>query len=98
MSSIAQQQTSPKISDKVWDLATKLLVPAVVAIAAWVSHTDARVTRTEYNDIRHDEQIATFKQIHAEDTLMNRKILDALENLGNRMTRIETKLDHKENK
>jgi hypothetical protein len=98
MSNNQQQQSSQKVSDKVWDLATKLLVPAVIAIAAWVSHTDSRVTRAEYNDIRHDEQIAGLKQLVVDDAQVNRKILDALENLGNRMTRIETKLDHKENK
>lgn len=92
--SIGEQGT---FADKVWDVLLKLTVAAAGFMAAIVIDHASRLTATEGDVRQHERDIQrvekTFQQFQTDLLSKMDKILTGVEGIGNRLTRVETKLE-----
>ena len=91
---MAQQATT---ADKVWDALLKLNVAAACVLAGMILNHDSRITKVEgvaQQNIKDISKVDTKIDAQGAQVLQRLdRLIVSLESLGNRMTRIETKLE-----
>jgi hypothetical protein len=93
--------TKPAVpfSQKLWDVLTKLAVAGVIGVFTYVESLARRVTDTEYAVRNALTGISEVKQqltvLQNDSSRKQDVVIEKLEALGNRLTRIETKLENR---
>jgi hypothetical protein len=85
--------SQPSTATRIWDILLKLSVPAAVCISGWVNTIQTRVSEMEYVTRRNAEAISRLESQNTMLQLKFDRLLELLETIGNRLTRIETKLE-----
>ena len=83
----------PTLATKVWDILLKLTVAFSVGTGSWVVAIERRVSEQEYSIRRNAESIIRIESQQAEVQKKFDRILETLDSIGTRLTRIETKLE-----
>lgn len=82
------------MATRFWDAVVKLSVITVAGLATYIMALNGRLAEVEYAARKNSEAIQRIEAQHVVILQKFDKIIEALEGLGTRLTRIETKLEH----
>lgn len=92
-------KASVPFSQRLWDVLTKLAVAGVIGVFTYVESLARRVTDTEYALRNAMAGVVELKQqltvLQHDSSRKQDVVIEKLEALGNRLTRIETKLENR---
>lgn len=85
----------PTLSDKVWDILLKLSVTVAIALVGWAVTVETRLTKAEGAIVQTAKDITRLESLNTDLLRKMDQIIDALNVIGNRITRIETKIEQR---
>lgn len=85
----------PTFSDKVWDILLKLSVTVAIALVGWAVTVETRLTKAEVAIVQTAKDVSRLEALNTDLLRKMDQIIDAINSIGNRITRLETKLENR---
>lgn len=82
-------------SDKMWDILLKLSVTVAIALCGWAVTVETRLTKAEGAITQTAKDVSRLEALNTDLLRKMDQIIDALNSIGNRITRLETKLENR---